>query len=156
MCLMHRTTEKDPRQGSPLSASTGRATEKDWAKSPSDHQLQEAQKKDSDRALTPVMEAVCVPVCLAPPGPPQAKQLCYLHAQLSLGQSCHKNLAILHLCTQGRFSHVQFFPCRLQPARLLCQGASPGKNTGAYWPILVAIPFQSTIFPAALATNSPE
>ena len=26
-----------------------------------------------------------------------------------------------------------------------------GKNTEAYWPILVAIPF-----PAALATNSPE
>ena len=90
MCLMHPKTEKDPRQGSPLSASTGRATEKDWAKSPSDHQLQEAQKKDSDRALTPVMEAVCVPVCLAPPGPPQAKQLCYLHTQLSLGQSCHR------------------------------------------------------------------
>jgi len=25
---------------------------------------------------------------------------------------------------------------------------SPGKNTGAYWPILVAIPFYSTIIPA--------
>ena len=33
---------------------------------------------------------------------------------------------------------------------------SPGKNVGAYWPILVAIPFQSTIFPAALAANSSE
>ena len=33
---------------------------------------------------------------------------------------------------------------------------SPGKNTGVYWPVLVAIPFQSIIFPAALATNSPE
>ena len=32
-------------------------------------------------------------------------------------------------------------PCRLWPARLLCQGGSPGKNTGVYWPILVAIPF---------------
>ena len=30
---------------------------------------------------------------------------------------------------------------RLWPARLLCQGGSPGKNTGVYWPILVAIPF---------------
>ena len=33
---------------------------------------------------------------------------------------------------------------------------SPSKNTGAYWPILVAIPFYSTVFPAALAANSPE
>ena len=32
-------------------------------------------------------------------------------------------------------------PCRLWPARLLCQGDSPGKNTGAYWQILVATPF---------------
>ena len=31
--------------------------------------------------------------------------------------------------------------CRLWPTRLICQRGSPGKNTGAYWPILVAIPF---------------
>ena len=31
--------------------------------------------------------------------------------------------------------------CRLWPARLLCQVGSPGKNTGVYWPILVAISF---------------
>ena len=31
-------------------------------------------------------------------------------------------------------------PCGLLPAGLLL-GVSPGKNTGAYWPILVAIPF---------------
>ena len=31
--------------------------------------------------------------------------------------------------------------CRLWPARLLCQGGSPGKNTGTNWPRLVAIPF---------------
>ena len=48
-------------------------------------------------------------------------------------------------------------PCRLCPARLLCQrGGSPDKNTGAYWPILVAIPLLETIFPVALAANSPE
>ena len=57
--------------------------------------------------------------------------------------------------TSGVSSSLQ--PCRLWPTRLLCQKmGSPGKNTGAYWPILVAIPFQSTIFPAALAANSPE
>ena len=107
MCLMHPKTEKDPRQGSPLSASTGRATEKDWAKSPSDHQLQEAQKKDSDRALTPVMEAVCVPAPLVPPVSLQAKHLCYLNAQLSPGQSCHRQKK--KSCTQGHFGHVQLF-----------------------------------------------
>ena len=32
-------------------------------------------------------------------------------------------------------------PCKLWPARLLCQGGSPGKSTGVYWSMLVAIPF---------------
>ena len=51
--LRHQTTEKDPGQGSPLSAWMGRAIEKDWPKKPSDCQLQEPRKKDSDRAITP-------------------------------------------------------------------------------------------------------
>ena len=60
-------------------------------------ELQDAQKK-TDRAITFVTEAVRVPAHLAPPGSPYAKQLCHLHAQLSLGQSCHKqkNLASMH------------------------------------------------------------
>ena len=45
MCLMRQTTEKDPTQGSPVSAYMGRATtDKDWPNRPSDHQLQKAQK----------------------------------------------------------------------------------------------------------------
>ena len=36
------------------------------------------------------MEAVCVPEHLSQPGSAQAKQLHHLHAQLSLGQNCHK------------------------------------------------------------------
>ena len=48
-------------------------------------------------------------------------------------------------------------PCRLWPAKLLCQrGGSSGKNTGVYGPVLVAIHFYSTTFPAALTANSPE
>ena len=43
--LMSQTTEKDPKQRSPLNTWTGGAMEKDWPKGPSDHQLQEAQKK---------------------------------------------------------------------------------------------------------------
>ena len=43
---------------------------------------------------------------------------------------------------EGKYVAPSLQPCRLQPARLLCQrGGSPGKNTGVYWPILVAIPF---------------
>ena len=102
------------------------------------------------------MEAVCVPAHLAPPGSLQAKQLRHLHIQLSLGQSCHrqkKSCFYARRVASVMFSSLRL--CRLQPARLLCQGGcSPGKNPGAYWPILVAIPFQSTIFPASLAANS--
>ena len=46
--------------------------------------------KDSDRAITPTVEAVHVPAHLALPGSPQSKQLYHFHAQLSLGQSCHR------------------------------------------------------------------
>jgi len=27
------------------------------------------------------------------------------------------------------------------------EGGSPGKNTGTYWPVLVAIPFRTLYFP---------
>ena len=46
-------------------------------------------KKDSDRTIINVVEAVCVSAHLVPPGSLQAKQLYHLHTQLSLGQSCH-------------------------------------------------------------------
>ena len=42
------------------------------------------------------------------------------------------------------------------PAMVLCQGDSTGKDTGVYWPVLVATPFKSTIYPASLAASSPE
>ena len=64
--------------------------EKDWPKRLSDRQLQEARKKDSDGAITPAVEAVHVPAHLVLPESLQAKQLCWLYAQLSLGQSCHR------------------------------------------------------------------
>ena len=101
-------------------------------------------KKDSDRAITPAMEAVCVPAHLALPASPQAKQLYHLHNQLSLGQSCHrggkKACVYAHRVDSVLSDSLQ--PCRLWPARLPCQRwGFPGKNTGVYWPILVAIPF---------------
>ena len=66
-------------------------------------------KKDSARDITPEAEVVCVHAPLVPPGSPQANQLHHLHAQLSLGQSCHRQKNVLRLCPQGHFSHVQLF-----------------------------------------------
>ena len=84
----------------PLSAWTVRAMEKDWPKRPSDRQLLRGLKKDSDRAITPVVEAVRVPAHLTRPESPQAKQLHHLHAQLSLGQSCHRQKkSLVTMCT---------------------------------------------------------
>ena len=72
-----------------------------------------------DRAVTPAVEAVCFPAHLVPPGSPQAKQLHHLHAQLSLGQSCHRQKQkVLHLCAQGRLDCVLLFVA-CQPS-LLC------------------------------------
>ena len=106
MCLMRRTTGPQARE--PSNCLNGRATEKDWPKKPSDHQATRGSKKDSDRPITPAAEAVHVPVHLAPPGSPQAKQLHHLHTQLSLGQSCHRQ-KVLCLCAQGHFGQVQLF-----------------------------------------------
>ena len=141
MCLTCQKTEKDPIQGIPLSVWMGRAMEKDWPKKPSGHQLQEARKKDSDRAITPAVEAVCVPEHSVLPVSLQAKQLHHLHGQLSLGQSCHrqKKKKKKKSCVYvGKVTSV--LSSSLRPARLLCQrGGSPGKNTGVYWPIQDAI-----------------
>ena len=110
-------------------------------------------EKDSDRAITATAEAVCVAAHLVPPGSLWPKQLCHLHTQLSLGQSCHRQKKkerkkkVLHLHVQS----FQLFPTLCNPVD--CElpafsvrgpgrgGGSPGKNTGVYWPTLVAIPF---------------
>ena len=90
MCLMCGTTEKDTRQRIPLSAWTGGSYRKRLAKEAFWSPATGGSKKDSDRAITSAAEAVCVPAHLAPPVSLQAKQLHHLHAQLSLGQSCHR------------------------------------------------------------------
>jgi len=83
-----------------------------------------------------VAEALRVPAYLVPPGSPQAKQLCHLHAQLSLGQSCHmqknKSCIYVHRVTSVVSHSLQ--PCILCPARLLCQGR--GFSRQEYWSIL--------------------
>ena len=94
-------------------------------------------KKDSHRTITPAAEAGHVPAHLATPESLQAKQLCYLHAQLSLGQSCHrqKNSYIyVHRVILVLSDSLQ--PCRLWPARLLCQWVLQARipeNIGQHW-----------------------
>ena len=56
-------------------------------------------EKDSDRAITPAVEAVHVPAHLASPVTLQAKQLHHLHTQLSLGQSSHRQKSLESMCT---------------------------------------------------------
>ena len=67
----------------------------------------------------------------------------------------HTHKSCIYACRVTLVVSNSLQPCRLGPAALLCLWDSPG-NTGVYWPILVAITFQNAIFPAALATNSPE
>ena len=89
-------------------------------------------KKNSDRVITLAAKEVCVPVHLAPPGSPQSKQLCHLHAQLSLGQSCHRQKMSCVYVTSVVSDSLQ--PYRLWPARLLCQGR--GFSRQEYWGVL--------------------
>ena len=70
--------------------------------------------------------------------------------------TCKKSLASMHagllqLCP----THCDPVDCGL-PGFSVREGDSSRKNTRVYWPVLVAIPFQSPISPAALATSSPE
>ena len=130
MSLTHGTTEKDLRQGSPRSAWMSGAMEKDCPKRPSDCQLQEARKK-----TLIAVEAVCVPVCLVPSESPQAKQLRHLHAQLSLGQNCHrKEKACIYARRVALLVSSSLRPCRPWPSRLLSQGE--GFSRQDYWSVL--------------------
>ena len=109
--------------------------EKDWPKRPSEHQIQEAGKKDNDRAITPVVEAVRVLVHSTSPGSLQAKQLCHLHAQLSLEQSCNRRKrCCVYTYRVASVVSYSLQPCRLWPARFLCQRG--GFFRQEYWSVL--------------------
>ena len=80
-----------------------------WSKRLAKEAFWSPAQKDSDRAITPAVEAVHVPAHLAPPGSLQAKQLCHIHTQLSLGAELPQAKKVLCLCAQGRFGHVRLF-----------------------------------------------
>ena len=93
------------------------------------------RKKDSDRAITPVVEAVCVLAQLSLPGSLQAKQLRHLQAQLSLGQSCHRQKSLVSMCTgslQSCPTLCDAVDCGL-PGFSVMEGGSPGQE---YWSVL--------------------
>ena len=70
-------------------------------------------KKNSDRAITPVARQSVSLHARHSQGSPQANQLHHVHAQLSQGQSCHrqknKEKKVLCLCVQGCFGPVRLF-----------------------------------------------
>ena len=82
-----------------------------------------------------MVEAVHVPAQLVPPGSLQAKQLCHLHTQLSLGHSYHRQKK---LCAYAHKVALvvsdSLGPCRLWPTRLLCQGGGVSKQE--HWSVL--------------------
>ena len=84
-------------------------------------------------AIIPAVEAVHVPAHFEPPVCPQAKQLLHHHAQLSLRQSCHRQKkSCIYMRRVTLVVSDSLRPCRLWPARLLCQGGdSPGKTPPA-------------------------
>ena len=79
-------------------------------------------EKDSDRAITPAVEAVHVPAHLAPPGSLQASSCTTLILNSHWGRAAtgKKILASMHTWSLRSFPALR--PCRLWPARLLCQG----------------------------------
>ena len=92
-------------------------------------------KKDSDRAITPRAEAVHVPAHLVPPGSPHLKQLHQLHTQPSLGQSCHRQKkSCIYARRVALVVSDSLRPCRLWPARLLCQEGEFSRQE--YWSVL--------------------
>ena len=82
-----------------------------------------------------MVDTVHVPAHLAPPGSLQAKQLCHLHTQISLGQSCHmQKMSCIYACRVTSVVSNSLWPCRLWPARLLYQGGVFSRQE--YWSIL--------------------
>ena len=81
---------------------------------------------------------------------------CSTLAGAELPQAKKKKMPCLYAHRVTLIMSNSLGPFGLWPAGVLRQGGSPGKNTGVYWPILVAIPFWSTVFPAALTANSSE
>ena len=135
-CLICQTVEKDPRQGIPLRAWTGRATEKDWPKRPLTTSYKRVEKRlwsghDPCRggspcpctlgaARIPTSQAAVPPSCSALTGAEmlQVKKSCVYARRFTLVMSS------------------SLWPCRLWHARLLYRGVLQTRTVeciGQYW-----------------------
>ena len=114
MCLMYQTKRRTPGKGAFKCLNRWSYGER-LAKEAFLSTPTRGSKKDSDRTITPAAEAVCVSAQLALPGSPQAKQLCHLHNQLSLGQSYH-----------GQKRLASMLPGSLQVCLALCDPVDCG------------------------------
>jgi len=81
--------------------------EKDWPKRPSDRQLQEAQK-DSERAVSPVAEAV-MSLHTWRHHSPHKPGSCATFMLNSHWDRAAAGKKVLHLCEQGHFGSVRLF-----------------------------------------------
>ena len=133
MCLMYRTKRRTPGKGAFKCLNRWSYGER-LAKEAFLSTPTRGSKKDSDRTITPAAEAVCVSAQLALPGSPQAKQLCHLHNQLSLGQSYHRQKKVLCLCS--RVTSAVSDSATLQT--VACQASLSGRGLlqEEYWSIL--------------------
>ena len=107
-------------------------------------------KKDSDRAVTPAMEAVPVPTHLELSGPSKPSSCTPSHSALTGAElpqaKKKKNQSLASMCTRSLRSCLTLCDSVDWPARLLYQGGgSPGENTGACWPILLPYPLEHCI-----------
>ena len=79
-------------------------------------------------------------------GSPQAKKLCHLHTQLSLGQSCHRQKkSSVHMCRVALVVSDSLRPCGLWPATSVREGVLQARileHIGQYW---LPYPFSSSI-----------
>ena len=102
-----------------------------------------SSKKDSDRAITPVAEAVHILAQLVPLGSLKVKQLSHLHGQLSLEQSIHRQKSLVSMHTGSLWMCLTLcdpVDCGL-PGFSVREEGSLGNYTGVYWPKLVSISF---------------
>ena len=115
---------------------------KDWPKRPSDFQLQEIRQK-TDRAITPAVEAGHVLNTWRRQGPrkPSSYTTFMLNSHWGRAATGQKSLASMQAgLLQSFLTLCDPVDCNL-PGFSVREGCSPSMNTGAYWPILVAIPF---------------
>ena len=98
------------------------------------------KKKDSDRAITPVAEAIHVPAYFAPPGSMEPKKLRHLHAQHSLVQSCYRQkMSCIYACRVASVMSYLWDSVGCGRPGISVSGILQVRILD--WPLLAAIPF---------------